>query len=317
MTKEEFLFDSNLNTAIENLISEAKEKLVLISPYIDLAPRVRSALQEQLDKKNPNFKLEVLFGKDGLSQLKKERKPKLKESLKYFMQFPNVEIKFNESLHAKYYRNDYHVIFSSMNLYDYSSKVNIEFGILREYSSKGMLNKMGDFVSNKIAETADSINENVMGTSKNLDPIKKFERIFNESETLYKSKAKLKEKSGIFNKASGAIGIKQYELVDKKIKIDKLSEIVSSSPKKVITPTIYKAQRVDAKKPTSNLVSATVLGKPKGLNYKAVVAMLIDKGLIQKDGKSATDAGKKHGIEMKSSDKGEWLVYPEDLLGKI
>lgn len=71
MINERFLFDSKLNTALEDLITEANEKLILISPYIDLAPRIKSALNTQLEKKDPNFKLEVLFGKDGMSKTKK------------------------------------------------------------------------------------------------------------------------------------------------------------------------------------------------------------------------------------------------------
>ena len=38
---------------------------------------------------------------------------------------------------------------------------------------------------------------------------------------------------------------------------------------------------------------------------------------LRKGGKVATELGKGFGIEMINSEKGVWMVYPEDLLKKI
>lgn len=316
MINEKFLFDSKLNTALEDLITEANEKLILISPYIDLAPRIKSALNSQLEKKDPNFELKVLFGKDGMSRLKKQyRSQKLQESMRYLMTFPNVEIKCEPLLHAKYYRNDYHVLFSSMNLYDYSAKVNIEFGILEEYASKGALRRAGDFLESKINDTAGALGEKVLGKTKEMDPIEKFEKIFNEAETVYKSKAILEDKKDLTSKAIGYVGYQRQSISGTKIKVDKLSEIFSSidsNPPKEKVKT-YDKTNVNSKR----LVSATVLGKSKDLNYKAVIEQLASNGMVSKDGKQLLEKGKGAGIETKSSENGEWLVYPEDLLDKI
>lgn len=233
----------------------------------------------------------------------------------YLMKFPNVEIKFEELLHAKYYRNDYHVLYSSMNLYDYSAKVNIEFGILDEYASKGALSRVSDFLENKINDTSEAVGSKVFGKSKELDPIEKFEKIFNEAETVYKSKAVLIDKQDLTSKAAGLLGIKRKAISDVKILDDKLSAICyntdSNLPKEKAKT--YSKTRENSTK----LVSATVLGKIKDLNYKAVIKQLASKGTVSQDGKQLLEKGKVFGIEVKSSEKGEWLVYPEDLLDKI
>jgi hypothetical protein len=40
MEEVSFLFDNQLIAALEKLIKDAKSKLVLISPFIDLDPRI-------------------------------------------------------------------------------------------------------------------------------------------------------------------------------------------------------------------------------------------------------------------------------------
>jgi hypothetical protein len=43
-----FLYDSNLNSELENIIREAEEYIFLISPYIKLHPRIKSPLARSL-----------------------------------------------------------------------------------------------------------------------------------------------------------------------------------------------------------------------------------------------------------------------------
>uniref|UniRef100_UPI0040477427 hypothetical protein n=1 Tax=Mariniflexile sp. TaxID=1979402 RepID=UPI0040477427 len=75
----------------------------------------------------------LLFGKneDDLSKSMKQ------EDFDFFKQFPNVEIRYEKRLHAKYYANEKKALLSSMNLYGYSQNNNIEVGVLMESSIKG------------------------------------------------------------------------------------------------------------------------------------------------------------------------------------
>tara|TARA_B110000908_G_C9897314_1_gene289418 strand:- start:1 stop:234 length:234 start_codon:yes stop_codon:yes gene_type:complete len=57
-----FIFNTKLVDAIEDLIQDSKGELLLISPFIDLSPRIRSILNEK--KGLHDFKLRVLFGKN-------------------------------------------------------------------------------------------------------------------------------------------------------------------------------------------------------------------------------------------------------------
>lgn len=312
MTGDNYLFDSNLTGAIEDLIREAKNKLLLISPYIDLSPRVRSALKEQLDRKNQNFKLRILFGKNGKEELQKGKKPKLKSSLEFLMQFPNVEIRFEELLHAKFYINDYHMIFSSMNLYDYSGSRNIEFGILEKHSSKGLLTKAIDATDDAISNVVQNVSDNVFGTSNQTDPIKKFDKIFSNAELLYETEPILGDKKGMGAKLIGSVGIEIKEIIDKRILKDELSNMFKAQ--KIYSRTLVKKSTFQKK---DKLVSATVLGKALGKNYKEVVADLQSLGLINIDANHPTELGLQKGIELKSTDKGNWMVYPESILNEI
>jgi hypothetical protein len=228
MAKNKYLFDSSLSAAIEDLIKNAKDKLTLISPYIDLSERVKSALNEQLNKKNPNFTLKVLFGKDGKDVLKNERRSakQLKDSLEFFMNFPNVEIKFEKRLHAKFYLNDFDMIFSSMNLYNYSLVNNIEFGIIENLSSIGILGQIGESVVEIVESFENQISEKVLGLNKAIDPVSKFESIFSEAELLYQTNPIIKDKKDFKSKIKGAVGIESKEIVDKEIRCDFLTDLL-------------------------------------------------------------------------------------------
>lgn len=57
-----------------------------------------------------------------------------KPDFEYFQKFLNVSIVYVPNLHAKYYGNETKGVITSINLYDYSFKNNIEFGVYSEVS---------------------------------------------------------------------------------------------------------------------------------------------------------------------------------------
>ena len=56
------------------------------------------------------------------------------EDFDYFKEFKNISIVYVPTLHAKYYANESKGVITSLNLYDYSFKNNIEFGVVSERS---------------------------------------------------------------------------------------------------------------------------------------------------------------------------------------
>lgn len=126
-----FLTGNDLNAQLENLFEYADDYIILISPYIKLHDRYASALKAKKD--NPNLKITVVFGKneDDFSKSMKQ------EDFNFFKDFPNIEIRYEKRLHAKYYANESAAILTSMNLYNFSQDNNIEAGVLT--NRKGIL----------------------------------------------------------------------------------------------------------------------------------------------------------------------------------
>lgn len=102
---------------IEDLIRNAGERLILISPYLKLSKDFR----ELLAFRNGKDKITtIVFGKQEL-------KP---DELRFLQGLRFVVLKFNEDLHAKCYVNDDKMIITSLNLYEFSMANNKEMGVL-------------------------------------------------------------------------------------------------------------------------------------------------------------------------------------------
>lgn len=295
MTLEvQFLFDNQLTSEVESLIKDSKNELLLISPFIDLDKRIMAALNEKI--KNPKFKLRVLYGKNEHNIYKSVKK----NSIDFFKQFPNVEIRYEERLHAKFYVNDTHYIMTSMNLYDYSLAKNIESGILVNHSSKGIIGKITDEAGGLIYDGIDKIKSDVLGmNTEEVDPIDKFNGIYEAAQLLYKTEPVLENENGI----SGLLGKKK--VVDFKV----ITDILDSQIKKK-KPLTTKAEAPTKK--SSKFLSGTALGKTKGKTYKEVKEIMETKDFVIND--EITSKGSDKGIKHKSNAKGDkWIVYPESL----
>ena len=118
-----FLQGSALNAALEKIIKEAELSLMLISPYIKLHSRIKDQLKLKLD--NPRLKIIIVYGKseDNVNKL-------TEDDLAFLKKLPNIEIRYEKNLHAKYYANENDGLITSMNLYDFSQNNNIEAGVL-------------------------------------------------------------------------------------------------------------------------------------------------------------------------------------------
>lgn len=102
---------------IEELIKNAEEKLILISPYLKLS----KDFKELLTYRNSKDKITtIIFGKQEL-------KP---DEMKFLNGLRFVILRYHEDLHAKCYINDTKMIITSLNLYEFSMANNKEMGVL-------------------------------------------------------------------------------------------------------------------------------------------------------------------------------------------
>ncbi len=182
-----FLKGNELNSELEKIFEKAEERIILISPYIKLHDRFISVLRSKLN--DPYIKFTVVFGKneEDFSKSMKE------EDFNFFKEFPNIEIRFEKRLHAKYYANENKAILTSMNLYNFSQDNNIEAGIL-------------------LVNGKDNID---------IDAWDYFNRVIEQSELLFKRKAH-------FDKALLGLS-KKYK--ESKTEVDKLTDFFSNRHK--------------------------------------------------------------------------------------
>ena len=113
----EFLTTRGTSSAIEKIINDARDRLVLISPFVKIPDTLFQNLKVA-DRKP--VKITLVYGKDEL-------KPDVKNQLK---QLNNLSLRFLKELHAKCFFNEECMVITSMNLYDFSEINNKEMGVL-------------------------------------------------------------------------------------------------------------------------------------------------------------------------------------------
>lgn len=113
----DFLTTSGTSHHIENIIMEAKAKLVLVSPYLKLS---KTFFERLKDASGKGVCIKIIYGKDEL-------KPNERNSL---AELKNAELYYFQNLHAKCFFNEAKMVITSMNMYEFSEKTNREMGIL-------------------------------------------------------------------------------------------------------------------------------------------------------------------------------------------
>ncbi|MFP9100309.1 phospholipase D family protein [Flavobacterium sp. RHBU_24] len=130
-----FITGKDLEEAVYDIIWDAKQILMIVSPYVKLDEYFKKIFNNH--KNNPKVHLLLVFGKNETAVSRSLSK----DDFDFFKQFPFVSIIYVPNLHAKYYGNERKGIVTSINLYDYSFKNNIEFGI---YTEQNVLNTLTD-----------------------------------------------------------------------------------------------------------------------------------------------------------------------------
>lgn len=112
-----FLNTSATNYYLEELIKNAKDRLILISPFLKINDRIRELLE---DKNRMKIDVRIVYGKSELHP----------QEINWLKSLSFVRTSFCKNLHAKCYLNEEIAIITSLNLYDFSQVNNNEMGIL-------------------------------------------------------------------------------------------------------------------------------------------------------------------------------------------
>src|SRR5688572_17042033 len=117
-----FITGEELEKAVYDIIWDATETLMIVSPFIKLDDYFKRLFDKHIN--NPKIHFIIVFGKN-----EGEVSKSLSNSdFDYFKKFLNISVIYVPHLHAKYYGNESKGVITSINLHDYSFKNNIEFG---------------------------------------------------------------------------------------------------------------------------------------------------------------------------------------------
>ena len=112
-----FLNTSAANYYLEEIIRLARDRLILLSPFLQLNDRVKELLEE---KNRLKTDVRLVFGKNELQP----------EETNWLRTLSFVRTSYCRNLHAKCYLNEELCLVTSLNLFDFSQAKNNEMGIL-------------------------------------------------------------------------------------------------------------------------------------------------------------------------------------------
>jgi phosphatidylserine/phosphatidylglycerophosphate/cardiolipin synthase-like enzyme len=112
-----FLNTSGTNYHLEELIKAARDRLILISPFLKLNDRMKELLA---DKDRLKIDVRIVYGKSELAPAE----------IDWLKALTYVRTSFCKNLHAKCYLSESACIVTSLNLYEFSMVNNNEMGVL-------------------------------------------------------------------------------------------------------------------------------------------------------------------------------------------
>ncbi|WP_049722383.1 phospholipase D family protein [Gilvimarinus polysaccharolyticus] len=112
-----FLNTSGTNYFLEELIKDARDRVILISPFLKLNDRIKELIT---DKNRLKIDVRIVYGKSELQP----------EEINWLNELTYVRTSFCKNLHAKCYLNEDVCIITSLNLYEFSQVNNNEMGVL-------------------------------------------------------------------------------------------------------------------------------------------------------------------------------------------
>jgi hypothetical protein len=150
-----FITGQDLEKAVYDIIWEAQETLLIVSPFIKLDDYFKKLFDKHIN--NPKLHFLIVFGKNE----KEVSRSLSKTDFEYFKKFLNISVIYVPNLHAKYYGNESKGVITSINLYDYSFKNNIEFGVFSEVTILNSFTSSADkdawHTCNQIAQESEAV----------------------------------------------------------------------------------------------------------------------------------------------------------------
>ncbi len=112
-----FLDTPGVSFQLSEIIKNARERLVIISPFLRVNDRIKELLE---DKDRLRIDVWVIYGKNELRP----------EENNWLRSMTSIKTGFLQNLHAKCYMNENEALLTSMNLYEFSQINNNEMGII-------------------------------------------------------------------------------------------------------------------------------------------------------------------------------------------
>lgn len=112
-----FLRTTGINYVLEEIITTAKERVVLVSPYLRLNARIKELLS---DGYRPDVDIHIIYGKKELDAPERQ----------WLSSVPHIKTRFCQNLHAKCYLNESLGLITSLNLHLFSQQNNNEMGVM-------------------------------------------------------------------------------------------------------------------------------------------------------------------------------------------
>lgn len=144
MAMAKFLNTSATNYFLEEMIKEASDRLILISPFLKLNDRMKELLA---DKNRLKIDVRIVYGKSELHP----------QEIEWLRGLTYIRTSFCKNLHAKCYMNENMCIVTSLNLYEFSQVNNNEMGVLIQRSDDGQLYKDAYEEAQRIIRISDEV----------------------------------------------------------------------------------------------------------------------------------------------------------------
>lgn len=184
-----FLNTSATNYYLEELIKNASERLILISPFLKLNDRIKELLE---DKNRLKIDVRIVYGKNELHP----------EEINWLKELSFVRTSFCKNLHAKCYINEESCIISSLNLYEFSQVNNNEMGIVVNRTDDPTVYKDAFEEAQRIIRISDEIRISLEKVSDETVPVQEKNEHYEKLTT---------------SKLAKKLGVKTNELLDKLI----------------------------------------------------------------------------------------------------
>ena len=182
-----FLNTSATNYFLEELIKDAKDRLILISPFLKLNDRMKELLA---DKNRLKIDVRIVYGKSELQP----------EEINWLKELTYIRTSFCKNLHAKCYLNEELCIITSLNLYEFSQVNNNEMGVLIRRSDDAELYKDAYEEAQRIIRISDEVRISL-------------ERVANEAESKPEAEESFDKLTS--SKLAQKLGLKTNEFVEK------------------------------------------------------------------------------------------------------